>query len=35
MFSIYQILPELLELWNMNMTQISEAKKNIGTLTGA
>ena len=35
MFSIYQILPELLELWNMNMTQISEAKKNIETLTGA
>ncbi len=35
MFSIYRILPELLELWNMNMTQISEAKKNIGTLTGA
>ena len=35
MFSIYQILPELLELWNMNMTQISEAKKNAETLTGA
>lgn len=35
MFSIYQILPELLELWNMNMTQISESKKNIETLTGA
>lgn len=33
MFSIYQILPELLELWNLNMTQISEAKKNIGELT--
>lgn len=35
MFSIYQILPELLELWNLNMTQISEAKKNVGTQKGA
>lgn len=35
MFSIYQILPELLELWNLNMTQISEAKKNVEALTGA
>lgn len=35
MFSIYQILPELLELWNLNMTQISEAKKNVEELTGA
>lgn len=35
MFSIYQILPELLELWNMNMTQISEAKKNADKLTAA
>lgn len=35
MFSIYQILPELLELWNLNMTQISEAKKNAEVLTGA
>lgn len=35
MFSIYQILPELIELWNLNMTQISEAKKNAETLTGA
>lgn len=34
MFSIYQILPELLELWNLNMTQISESKKNIDQLTG-
>lgn len=35
MFSIYKILPELLELWNLNMTQISEAKKNAEVLTGA
>lgn len=33
MFSIYTVLPELLELWNLNMTQISEAKKNVEELT--
>lgn len=31
-FSIYTILPDLLELWNLNMTQISEAKKNAEEL---
>lgn len=35
MFSIYQVLPEILELWNLNMTQISVSKKNIEALNGA
>lgn len=35
MFSIYQVLPEILELWNLNMTQISVAKKNIEAMNGA
>ena len=34
-FSIYQVLPEILELWNLNMTQISVSKKNIEALNGA
>lgn len=33
-FSIYLILPEIIELWNLNNIQISESKKNIETLTG-
>lgn len=32
-FSIYLILPQILELWNLNMSQISESKKNIAELT--
>ena len=32
-FSIYEILPEIIELWNLNNEQISESKKNIETLT--
>jgi len=33
-FSIYEILPELLELWNLNTEQQAESKKNIARLTG-
>lgn len=32
-FSVYQVLPEIIELWNLNMIQISESKKNIEALT--
>jgi len=32
-FSIYLVLPEILALWNLNMVQISESKKNIAELT--
>ena len=30
MFSIYQVLPEILDLWGSNMVTSSTAKKNIG-----
>ena len=33
-FSIYTILPKLLELWNLNTEIQAEAKKNIVKLTG-
>ena len=33
-FSIYQILPELMELWGMNLETQAESKKNITRLTG-
>lgn len=32
-FSIYEILPELLDLWNMNMETTSDAKKKQRKLT--
>lgn len=32
-FSIYEILPELLELWNLNMETSSESKKKLAKLT--
>lgn len=32
-FSIYLVLPQILALWNLNMRQISESKKNIEQLT--
>lgn len=32
-FSIYEILPEIINLWNLNTYQISESKKNIEKLT--
>lgn len=33
-FSIYEILPKLLELWGLNTATQIEAKKNIAKLTG-
>ncbi|MBD5143060.1 MAG: hypothetical protein HDT22_05535 [Ruminococcus sp.] len=33
-FSIYEILPKLLELWGMNIEQQVESKKNLAQLTG-
>lgn len=32
MFSIYEILPELLELWNANLQTQVQSKKNIARL---
>jgi hypothetical protein len=32
-FSIYEILPQIIELWNLNTAQIAESKKNIAELT--
>ena len=32
-FSVYEVLPEIIELWNLNTIQISESKKNIEALT--
>ena len=32
-FSVYTVLPEIIELWNLNNIQISESKKNIDALT--
>ena len=34
MFSIYQVLPEILELWGSNLITTAESKKNPGQLTG-
>lgn len=33
MFSIYEILPKLIELWELNIETQSESKKNIVRLT--
>lgn len=34
-FSIYQILPAILELWNMNEKTQSQAKKNLDQVAGS
>ena len=34
MFSIYEILPEILELWGTNLVTDVEAKKNLAKVTG-
>ena len=34
MFSIYEILPEILELWGSNLITDVEAKKNLEKVTG-
>lgn len=33
-FSIYTILPEILDLWGLNIAQQSESKKKLEQLTG-
>ena len=33
-FSVYEILPQLIELWGLNIEQQIESKKNIARLTG-
>jgi hypothetical protein len=33
-FSIYQVLPQLLELWGLNMKQDVESKKKLARLSG-
>jgi hypothetical protein len=33
-FSIYQVLPQLLELWGLNMEQDVESKKKLARLSG-
>lgn len=33
-FSIYTILPEILDLWGLNIVQQSESKKKLEQLTG-
>ena len=33
-FSIYQVLPQLIELWGLNIKTDAEAKKNFAKLTG-
>ena len=33
-FSIYQVLPEIIQLWGLNVQQAAESKKNIARLTG-
>lgn len=33
-FSIYQVLPEIIELWGLNVRTQIESKKNFGQLTG-
>ena len=32
-FSIYQVLPQLIELWGMNLQTEAEAKKNFAQLS--
>lgn len=34
-FSIYQILPAIMELWNMNEETKSQAKKNLDQVAGS
>ncbi len=34
MFSIYEVLPQLMELWGFNIDTQVQAKKNIAQLTG-
>ena len=34
MFSIYQVLPEILELWGSNMLTDIEAKKGLAEVSG-
>lgn len=34
MFSIYEVLPEILELWGQNMAADVEAKKNFSVVAG-
>lgn len=34
MFSIYEVLPEILELWGTNMMTDVEAKKNLAVVVG-
>lgn len=34
MFSIYEVLPEILELWGMNLITDIEAKKNLEKVVG-
>ena len=33
-FSIYQVLPQLIELWGLNIRTDAEAKKNFARLSG-
>ena len=33
-FSIYQVLPQLIELWGLNVKTDVEAKKNFAQLSG-
>lgn len=33
-FSIYQVLPEIIELWGLNVQKQVESKKNFERLTG-
>lgn len=33
-FSIYQVLPEIIELWGLNLQTDASAKKNFGQQTG-
>ncbi|HBC98691.1 MAG TPA: hypothetical protein DC053_03780 [Lachnoclostridium sp.] len=33
-FSIYEVLPQILELWNLNVHTESESKKNLGQVAG-
>ena len=33
-FSIYQVLPELLDLWGVNLAQTVESKKNFARASG-
>ena len=35
MFSIYQILPEILNLWGLNMETEANAKKNLAKVAGS